>query len=208
MTAWCMSARSNARRSGKTRQVAFATGCVARRRDKKGCQARLIGVRCDNLVLEPHQQRVRLPWTDGGAGRSGAERAPVAGHARGALVLLLGGVVAAVVFSAGAAVHRSLEPKMTADGSVCKPLSGDCVRLSRSVIGANFGVGLPADAQLEASGSRSLIKAFEAWAVACVPDVNALLQDAERAGFVESPVSDYRNGTTGRARGRCRGSCG
>lgn len=108
-----------------------------------------------------------------------------------ALVLLLGGVVAAVVFSAGAAVHRSLEPKMTADGSVCKPLSGDCVRLSRSVIGANFGVGLPADAQLEASGSRSLIKASEAWAVACVPDVNELLQDAERAGFVEAPVSDY-----------------
>lgn len=107
------------------------------------------------------------------------------------LVLLLGGVVAAVVFSAGAAVHRSLEPKMTADGSVCEPLSGDCVRLSRSVIGANFGVGLPADAQLEASGSRSLFKASEAWAVACVPDVNELLQDAEHAGFVEASVSDY-----------------
>jgi hypothetical protein len=36
-----------------------------------------------------------------------------------------------------------------------------------------------------------LIKASEAWAVACVPDVTALLQDAERAGFVEWPVSDY-----------------
>lgn len=59
------------------------------------------------------------------------------------------------------------------------------------MIEANLGVRLPADAQLEASGSRSLIKASEAWAVACIPDVNALLLDAERAGFVGSPVFDY-----------------
>lgn len=108
-----------------------------------------------------------------------------------ALVLLLGVVVVAVVLSAGVAVHRSLEPKTTADGSVCKPLSGDCIRLSRSAIEARLGIRLPAEVQLEASGSRSLIKASEAWAVACVPDVTALLRDAERAGFVESPVSDF-----------------
>lgn len=113
-----------------------------------------------------------------------------------ALVLLLGGVVAAVVvaavvLTAGAAMHRSFEPKTTADGSVCKPLSGDCIRLSRWAIATKLGIRLSAEVQLEASGSRSLIKASQAWAVACVPDVSALLQDAERAGFAESPVSDY-----------------
>ncbi|QKS18862.1 hypothetical protein HUN58_02155 [Curtobacterium sp. Csp1] len=108
-----------------------------------------------------------------------------------ALVLVLGGVVVAVVFSAGAAVNCSLEPKTTSEGSVCKPLSGDCVRLSRSAIETKFSVRPPTGARLEASGSKSMIKASEAWAVACVPDVTALLQDAEGAGFVESPVSDY-----------------
>lgn len=107
-----------------------------------------------------------------------------------ALVLVLGGLVAAVVFSAGAAVNRSLEPKTTSEGSVGKPLSGDCVRLSRSAIETKLGIGLPVGAQLEASGPKSMIKASEARAVACVPDVSAL-QGAERAGFDESPVSDY-----------------
>lgn len=108
-----------------------------------------------------------------------------------ALVLLVGGVVAAVVFSVGASMHRALGPRETADGSICEPLKGECSRLGRTSTETRFSVRLPADAQLEASGARSLIKASEAWAVACVPDVSALLQDAERAGFVESPVSDY-----------------
>jgi hypothetical protein len=108
-----------------------------------------------------------------------------------ALVLLLAGVVAVVVFSAGAAVNRSLEAKRTSDGSVCKPISGDCVRLSPSAIETKLGIRLPADAHLEASGSKPSFKSFEAWAVACVPDLTALLRDAQRAGFIESSVSDY-----------------
>ncbi|KTR11848.1 hypothetical protein NS184_00165 [Curtobacterium luteum] len=108
-----------------------------------------------------------------------------------ALVLLLGGVVTAVVLSAGTAVHRALGPQETEDGSICEPLNGECSRLGRTSIEKRFSVRLPTDAQLEASGARSLIKASESWAVACVPDVSALLRDAERAGFVESAVSDH-----------------
>ncbi|MGL3200235.1 MULTISPECIES: hypothetical protein [Curtobacterium] len=108
-----------------------------------------------------------------------------------ALVLVLGGVVAAVVFSVGASVHRALGPQETDDGSICEPLKGECSRLGRTSIETTFSVRLPPDAQLKASGARSLIKASEAWVVACVPDVSALLQNAEDAGFVESAVSDY-----------------
>lgn len=107
------------------------------------------------------------------------------------VLLLLGGVVAAVVLSAGVEVHCSFEPKTTADGSVCKPFNGDCIRLSRSAMEARLGIRVAADARLEASGSKPAFKSYEAWAVACVPDVTALLRDAERPGFVESPVSDF-----------------
>lgn len=108
-----------------------------------------------------------------------------------ALVLLLGGVVAAVVFSVDASVHRVLGPQETDDGSICEPLKGECSRLGRTSIETTFSVSLPVDARLEASGVRSLIKASEAWVVACVPDVSALLHDASDAGFVESAVYDY-----------------
>jgi len=57
-----------------------------------------------------------------------------------ALVLLLGGVGAAVVLSVGAVVDRALGPQESDDGSICEPLKGECSRLGRTSIESTFSI--------------------------------------------------------------------
>lgn len=80
---------------------------------------------------------------------------------------MLGGVITAVVLGVGASIHPALGPQDTDGGSICEPLKGECSRLGRTSVETRFSVRLPADAQLEASGARSLIKASGARVVAC-----------------------------------------
>jgi hypothetical protein len=121
--------------------------------------------------------------------REGTDASPSALRLLGtlvALVLLLGGVAAAVSAIVGSAVQRSLAPVRVADGSTCKPLSGDCTRLSRSAIEERTGTVLPREAHVVASGTRHSLKSFDAWAVACVPDAPRLFEEARRSGFVDA----------------------
>lgn len=106
-----------------------------------------------------------------------------------ALVLLFGGVVAPVVLSVGAAMQRALGPQETDDGSICNPITGTCYHLSRSAIEAKTGISLPAEVRVEASGSTLGFKSAEAWAVVCAPDQTDVLQEAQRAGYLEVPIS-------------------
>lgn len=117
-----------------------------------------------------------------------------------ALVLVLGGVAAAVSATVGTAIQRSLAPARIADGSTCKPVSGDCTRLSRSAIEEKTGTVLPREAHVVASGTRHSLKSFEAWAVACVPDAPRLFEKARRDGFVDADpaYSSSRNDWSGK----------
>jgi hypothetical protein len=117
-----------------------------------------------------------------------------------ALVLLLGGIAAAVSVTVGTAIQRSLAPVRVADGSTCKPVSGDCTRLSRSAIEERTGTVLPREAHVVASGTRHSLKSFDAWAVVCVPDAPRLFEEARRGGFVDADptYSPSRNDWSGK----------
>lgn len=107
------------------------------------------------------------------------------------LLILAGALVVGVLAAAGAAAQHAFGPSRTANGSTCSPLGGECSRLSQSAIQDRVGVVLPEGTRLVASGSKSFLKASEAWAVACVPEVQRVFDAAEAGGFVPRAPSDY-----------------
>jgi hypothetical protein len=107
------------------------------------------------------------------------------------LLVLAGAIVVSVVAAVGAAAQYALGPSRTSDGSVCSVLSGDCSRLSRSAVEKMVGITLPAGTRVVSSGSWDLIKASDAWAVACVPEAQRVFDEAETDGFVPRAPSDY-----------------